>query len=654
MVNIVANPVPLFVNTSGVSVNNGTLYVGAANVDPVKNPVSVFQDSGMTTPLPQPIGIQAGMPSLNGTPIQLFTAQSNFSMAVFDSAGNLVMSIPNVSAVAQLPPISGVIDKDYVAGVDFVAGVTTQLTLPTNPGSVANLWVFFDASYQADDQMQGLNGPVLTFNSPIPVGVQKVHVKCGTTFTAATPSPGTVTDDSVAANAGIKSSKLSFIQPSASAIARTVQDKLQDSVSVFDFMTPAQIADARSNAATLNATAAFQAAVNSLSASGGTIYIPPGTFLLDTIVFPYDPATINLVGSGMSSTVLLMNNPNNPIIQMSRATANSRMTGSVISDFSVKANSAGSVSNTAHIAIDTVGFDGCKFARIRFLSNGASGSCYALFRTAASPQLTYSQVFEQIQVAGQVGPGYVLSTQNNGQGVLYNTNIIAVRDCWFYNNTNMVAALDMSNCTGYSVSNCEFEQTGNYAVILGHGGTLTQNWFEFQTTAPLQFQATASVPSAHNLIQGNYFSAFSGAFNIPTGCDDNVFISNAGGNWTISAANGEAKVVIGGMRSAFGTAPTLAQTLGAAGGTLTQQSAFLVGIADNTWKLIYSFTPPAAGTFGFTLTLPSGYALARLTGGCAVGSSGVPLTSAVSDGGLFLITATGTAQTSITLYVTLQ
>lgn len=654
MVNIVANPVPLFVDTNGQALNNGTIYVGLANADPVKNPISVFQDAGMSVPLAQPLGVQAGMPSLNGTPIQVFTALSNFSLAVFNSAGNLVMSMPNVSSIAQLPPISGVIDKTYVSGTDFVPGTTTQLTLPTNPGAVSNLWIFFDGVYQADDQIQGVNGPILTFNSPIPVGVQEVNIKCGTTFTASTPSPGTVTDASVASNAAIKSSKLSFLQAGAGAIARTVQDKLQDTVSVFDFMTPAQIADARSNAATINATASFQAAVNALATSGGTISIPAGTFLLDTIVFPYDPATINLVGSGMSSTVLLMNNPSNPIIQMSRATANSRMTGSVISDFSIKANTSGSVSNPAHIAIDTVGFDGCKFARIRFLSNGASGSCYAMFRTAASPQLTYSQVFEQIQVAGQVGPGYVLSTQNNGLGVLYNTNIIAVRDCWFYNNTNMVAALDMSNCTGYSVSNCEFEQTGNYAVILGHGGTLTQNWFELQTTAPLQFQATASVPSAHNLIQGNYFSAFSGAFVIPTGCDDNVFISNPGGNWTISAANGEAKVVIGGMRSAFGTAPTLAQTLGAAGGTLTVQSAFLVGIADNTWKLIYSFTPPAAGTFGFTLTLPSGFSLARLTGGCAVGSSGVPLTSAVSDGGQFYITATGTAQTSITLYATLQ
>ncbi|NKF53235.1 hypothetical protein GO299_00267 [Ralstonia solanacearum] len=194
MVNIVANPVPLFVNTSGVSVNNGTLYVGAANVDPVKNPISVFQDSGMTTPLPQPIGVQAGMPSLNGTPIQLFTAQSNFSMTVFDSAGNLVMSMPNVSAVAQLPPISGIIPKRYVAGVDFTPGVTTQLSLPTNPGAVSNIWIFFDSAYQADDQVQSLNGSTLTFNAPIPVGVQEVNIKCGTQLAIGTPGAGSVGD----------------------------------------------------------------------------------------------------------------------------------------------------------------------------------------------------------------------------------------------------------------------------------------------------------------------------------------------------------------------------------------------------------------------------------------------------------------------------
>lgn len=198
MVNIVANPVPLFVNTSGAALNNGSVYIGVANVDPVKNPITVFQDAGMAIPLQQPLSVQAGMPALNGTPIQVFTAQSNFSMAVFDTAGNLVMSLPNVSAVAQLPPISGIIPKRYVAGTDFTPGVTTQLQLPTNPGAVSNIWIFFDGVYQADDQVQSLTGSTLTFNSPIPVGVQEVNIKCGSQLSVGTPGAGSVGDTQLA------------------------------------------------------------------------------------------------------------------------------------------------------------------------------------------------------------------------------------------------------------------------------------------------------------------------------------------------------------------------------------------------------------------------------------------------------------------------
>jgi hypothetical protein len=60
-----------------------------------------------------------------------------------------------------------------------------------------------------------------------------------------------------------------------------------------------------------NDTAAIQAAVN--STADGTVYLPPGTYLVDSIVFPYDTRGFNFVGASMETTILLMNDPTRPV-----------------------------------------------------------------------------------------------------------------------------------------------------------------------------------------------------------------------------------------------------------------------------------------------------------------------------------------------------
>jgi hypothetical protein len=140
-----------------------------------------------------------------------------------------------------------------VSGTDYTPGTTTQLTLPVTPGASSNMWVFFDAAFQADDQYS-VSGPTLTFNSPIPVGVQEVNVKIGTTIAIGTPGDGTVTDASVATNAGINASKISFVSPYTGGVARTQASKGTDFLTVMDF-------GAKGDGVT-DDSAAFQAAIN--------------------------------------------------------------------------------------------------------------------------------------------------------------------------------------------------------------------------------------------------------------------------------------------------------------------------------------------------------------------------------------------------------
>jgi hypothetical protein len=65
---------------------------------------------------------------------------------------------------------------------------------------------------------------------------------------------------SLAASSG--SSLVGFIQSGTGAVATTVQAKLRESISVFDFMTAAQIADVQAGTLLIDVTAAIQSAID--------------------------------------------------------------------------------------------------------------------------------------------------------------------------------------------------------------------------------------------------------------------------------------------------------------------------------------------------------------------------------------------------------
>jgi hypothetical protein len=157
------------------------------------------------------------------------------------------------------------------AGTDqFAPGFSTSLTLVGYYGSKSNLWVHFDAAFQDPDTIS-LSGYTLGFNSPIPVGVQEVNVKGGTTVSVGTPGAGSVTDVTVAAGAGIQSSKLSYTAVATGAVAETVQNRLTVSLNAKDF-------GATGNGTT-DDTAALQAFVNACVLQGRSGYIPTGRYM---------------------------------------------------------------------------------------------------------------------------------------------------------------------------------------------------------------------------------------------------------------------------------------------------------------------------------------------------------------------------------------
>jgi hypothetical protein len=83
-------------------------------------------------------------------------------------------------------------NETFAVNTSFTPGTSTSITLTGTYGSISNIWVYFDAAYQGPDQILSLVGKVLTFTSPIPVGVSNVYVKGGTVFTSTVSNWGAI------------------------------------------------------------------------------------------------------------------------------------------------------------------------------------------------------------------------------------------------------------------------------------------------------------------------------------------------------------------------------------------------------------------------------------------------------------------------------
>lgn len=117
--------------------------------------------------------------------------------------------------------------------------------------------------------------------------------------------------DVLAALAASGGSNLIGYAPSGTgAVTTTVQSKLRQTVSIFDFMTAAQIADVQAGTAAQDVTAAIQAAFDSIGAvtagvfqqispKGVTIHFPAGRYLVTSTL--YMPSNIRMLGTGMGT-----------------------------------------------------------------------------------------------------------------------------------------------------------------------------------------------------------------------------------------------------------------------------------------------------------------------------------------------------------------
>ena len=116
--------------------------------------------------------------------------------------------------------------KRFVAGTNYTAGTTTQLSLDSAPGSENNCFIYFQGVYQEKAEF-GLSGTTITFISAIPVGVTSVEVVHGSAVSVGVPEDASV-DTIKLADLSITFGKIASatMASQAEAWAGTVSNKL--------------------------------------------------------------------------------------------------------------------------------------------------------------------------------------------------------------------------------------------------------------------------------------------------------------------------------------------------------------------------------------------------------------------------------------------
>ena len=415
----VTGPYPIFTDLDGSPLDDGYLYIGDQNDDPETNPIQVFWDSALTIPATQPIRTNSGYAWRNGTPGLLYTA-GPFSITIRNKRNEFVLYSPVGYGFDPAAVSASVTKNDFVGN-----GVEVDFTLSAAPSTILATNVFINGVYQEKDSYS-ITGNVITFSVAPPLG-SSVEI---------------MTNETGVINSG-NATAISYTAGFAGATAQTVQEKLEQSVSVKDFGAVGDgVADD---------TAAFQDALDSLQ----PIYIPPGTYLITDTLKLYEGSV--LYGNKTVSPDYAKANTR---IAFTPATARDAFNWAVApTGYTFGVYLGGFTIRGFGGLIDTV--IELPFAYGMVLDNL---NAYAGFAVGAKPDQWLQCVVNHCHFAG-FSSYAVAIVKTAGQ----NTTNTAFRDCYMAQGPIGVYALESSvwgivfdNCVIESVDTAIWQNTGNY------------------------------------------------------------------------------------------------------------------------------------------------------------------------------------------------
>ena len=300
-----------FFTNTGAVLTGGKLYTYAAGTT---TPAVTFTNSGGGTYHTNPIVLDAaGRVSGSG---EIWLADGvSYKFVLKDSNDVLIATYDNIVGINAS-------FSNFIANQEIQTATANQTVftlLNTYVPGANTLSVFVDGVNQYGP---GAQYAYLETNSNTVTFVSGLHVGASVKFT---------TVQSLTSTQATTAALVSYNEGGTGAVTTTVQAKLRQYVSVFDFMSAAQIADVQANTALLDVTAAIQAAINDAT----NVYFPAGTYSVNAqislksgLMLTGTPSSIIKLASAVTPYVLRGDSLSNVVIE------NLTILGNGISGFS--------------------------------------------------------------------------------------------------------------------------------------------------------------------------------------------------------------------------------------------------------------------------------------------------------------------------------
>jgi hypothetical protein len=143
-------PFPAFADASGQPLDDGYIWIGTVNLNPITNPIVVYWDSALTITAVQPIRTSGGYAVYQGTPSRIYTT-SDYSIQVQNKNGTVVYTSLNDNAFSGGTVVSN------------ATGTGSQTIFPVSSVPSA---IFINGVYQNQNTYTFANGNVTFTQAP--------------------------------------------------------------------------------------------------------------------------------------------------------------------------------------------------------------------------------------------------------------------------------------------------------------------------------------------------------------------------------------------------------------------------------------------------------------------------------------------------------
>ncbi|NBI44987.1 glycosyl hydrolase family 28-related protein [Burkholderia sp. ISTR5] len=228
---------------------------------------------------------------LNGTPVgNVSTSTGAFTTLSASGASNISQATPATSGSNQSSPNLQIFGNYWNGSASAADGwfIQNQLGTGTNPTSTLSI------NHAGSSNTSSVSIPNLTV--PGAASFSALSVSGGINNTPignVTPSTGAFTTLSASSN----NPSFKYLATGTGATARTYASKFGDVVSVTDF--------GADPSGSVDSTAAINNAIGAVTSTGGTVYLPGGTYKISSaIVLPATNASVSLIGSGFGTKIV--------------------------------------------------------------------------------------------------------------------------------------------------------------------------------------------------------------------------------------------------------------------------------------------------------------------------------------------------------------